>query len=89
MIKHQLKEEKHFKEIWNSSQKVEISALLQSGTICIVFLVNKQTFQPKSAPLKNLTEHSIVIIHKIYNSGFVTGWHNMPSFSSKKFRMIE
>ena len=26
---------------------------------------------------------------EILNSGFVTGRHYMPSFSSKKFRMIE
>ena len=54
-------------------------------------LENKLTCQPKSAPLKNLTVHSIVIIiHKIYNanSGFVTGWHYMPSFYGTKFRMI-
>ena len=40
----------------------------------------------KSTPLKNLTVHSTVIILKIYNmnSGFVTGWHYMPSFAGKK-----
>ena len=38
---------------------------------------NKLTCRAESALLKNLTLHSVVIIHKIYsvNSGFVTGWH--------------
>ena len=47
---------------------------------------NKLTCQPISAPLKNLTIHSVVIILKIYNanSGLVRGWHYMPSASGKK-----
>ena len=36
MIKHELKEEWHFKEIWNSQRKFEIPALLQGGSICLV-----------------------------------------------------
>ena len=39
MIGKELKEELHFKEIWNSRWKFEIPALLQHGTICLVFLV--------------------------------------------------
>ena len=26
---------------------------------------------------------------EIWDPGFVIGWHDMPSFSSKNFRMIE
>ena len=35
----------------------------------------------KKCYAENLTVHSIVVILKIYNnnSGFVTGWHYMPS----------
>ena len=55
-------------------------------TLFFVNILYKLTCQPKNALLKNLTVHSIVIILKIYNvnSGFVTGWHYMPSFFCKK-----
>ena len=67
---------------------------IKSKNMCSwLVLSSKQadTCGPKSALLKNSTVHSIMNMLKIYNanSGFVTRWHYMPSFSGKKIRMIE
>ena len=62
---------------------VEICARdIRSWMIANKLKINKLNCRTERAPLKILTLHSIVIVHKSYsaNFGFVTGCHYRPSF---------
>ena len=67
---------------WN----LEIRALLQCGTICLVALIKKQN-GPVRTERKITFQRNLKFVEfqaKFRNSGLVTGWHVMPSFSGKK-----
>ena len=65
-------------------QKFEIPAMLQGGTICLLSLVTKIRKIEKEVKEDEHFKEFFDFLEfevKIWNSGFVTGWHYMISFS--------